>query len=223
MAEDLLVLADGSSFRLMKPLIGFRDDLMRHLERSPYHKNVFLMMKFRSSNRDLSDFIAETLSAHGLVGVRADAPQWNITANVYNPLAVLYCCKYGIALFDEPESGQAYSPNVAYELGIMHYQRKKCLILRHSSLPAVPFDLIKDLYEPYHRDLEVRPAIQRWVEGIAKEPSSEAPRAPDVSPPQSIGSNVETSLALYGSDFSYSIVKKSSPFLAICLEIVCSK
>ena len=95
-----------------------------------------------------------------------DHVNWNITQNVYNPIAVLYCCKFGLALFDEPEDYQAYSPNVAYELGMMHYQSKGCLILRHSTLPAVPFDLIKDLYKTYNRDLQVRKIIENWTKQI---------------------------------------------------------
>ena len=51
---------------------------------------------------------------------------------------------------------QAYSPNVAYELGMMHSQGKECLIMKHASLPSVRFDLIKDLHEVYDRDLQVR-------------------------------------------------------------------
>jgi hypothetical protein len=80
---------------------------------------------------------------------------------------VLYCCKFGIALFDEAEAQQAFSPNVAYELGMMHYQGKECLILRHSSLPGMPFDLIKDLYREYAKDLQVRDVIGKWAAQIA--------------------------------------------------------
>ena len=99
--------------------------------------------------------------------MRADDREWGITRNVYNPIAVLYCCKYGIALFDEPEDHQAYSPNVAYELGIMHQQNKECLILKHASLPQVPFDLVKDLYVSYDRDLQIRQIIEHWIDAIA--------------------------------------------------------
>ncbi len=155
-------------YELIKPLIGFKRDIERQIARLPFSKNVFLMMKFRDSNRELGEFISESLGVHGLRGIRADSDDWNITKNVYNPIAVLYCCKYGIALFDEPEEYQAYSPNVAYELGMMHYQNKECLILRHASLPSVPFDLIKDLYVTYNRDLQVRRTVERWVKQIAK-------------------------------------------------------
>ena len=72
----------------------------------------------------------------------------------------------GIALFDELEEHQAYSANVAYELGMMHQQQKHCLVLRHTSLPPVPFDLLKELYVPYERDLQVRGIVERWVNDV---------------------------------------------------------
>jgi hypothetical protein len=163
MVNDNLIL---DRYELIQPLIGFKKNIESQLARFPFEENVFLMMKFRPSNKDLSDFIIENLQSHGLRGVRADANDWNITRNVYNPISVLYCCKYGIALFDEPEKDQTYSPNVAYELGIMHYQQKECLILRHASLSAVPFDLVKDLYVTYEKDLQVRRIIGDWVKQI---------------------------------------------------------
>jgi CheY-like chemotaxis protein len=168
--EQTIYIPREGSFELIKPLVGFKRDIEKQITRFPFSENVFLMMKFRASNRELSEYIVENLSKHGLRGIRADHEEWNITKNVYNPIAALYCCKYGIALFDEPEANQAYSANVAYELGMMHYQNKNCLILRHTSLPSVPFDLIKDLYEPYERDLQVRRIIDRWIKQIAIHP-----------------------------------------------------
>lgn len=153
-------------FELIKPLIGYKRDIERRISDLPFHENVFLMMKFRDGNRELGQFIIESIHSHGLRGVRADQDEWNITSNVYNPIAVLYCCKYGIALFDEPEEHQAYSPNVAYELGMMHYQNKDCLILKHSTLPQLPFDLIKDLYVEYDKDLSVRGIVTSWIKQV---------------------------------------------------------
>jgi len=161
--ERTIHIPKEGQYELIKPLIGYIKDIEGQLARFPFAKNVFLMMKFRESNRELSEYIVENLSKHGLRCVRADHEDWNITKDVYNPIAVLYCCKYGIALFDEPEDQQAYSPNVAYELGMMHYQNKPCLILRHNSLPAVPFDLIKNLYVTYERDLQVKQIIASWL------------------------------------------------------------
>jgi guanylate kinase len=158
---DLLVVSHCERFPLLRSLVGFKKAIRDHL--GNYDSNVFLMMKFRDANRLVFEFIRNTLEASGFVCVRADLPEWDITKNVYNPLAVAYCCKYGIALFDEPEPGNAFSPNVAYELSMMHFQQKDCLILRNSALAAMPFDLIKDLHEPYTRDLELERIVKMWV------------------------------------------------------------
>lgn len=166
--ENTLSIPEEGNFELIKSLIGFKKDIERQIATYDYARNVFLMMKFRQNNRELSDFIVENLEKNGFNGVRADANHWNITHNVYNPIAVLYCCKYGIALFDEAEEGQAYSPNVAYELGIMHTQSKTCLVLKHNSLPYVPFDLVKDLYTVYEKELEVRRHLNNWLIQITK-------------------------------------------------------
>ena len=40
------------------------------------------------------------------------------------------------------------------------------MILRNDSLPPVPFDLIKDLYNPYGGKVAVRTNIQLWLQGI---------------------------------------------------------
>ncbi len=167
--EKTLSIPEEGNFEVIKPLIGFKRDIEKQISKFGYNKNVFLMMKFRDDNKELSDFIIENLAKHDLVGVRADQNLWNITKNVYNPLAVLYCCKYGIALFDEPEDHQAYSPNVAYELGVMHYQNKNCLILKHDSLPAIPFDLIKDIYFNYSKDLHLKKIITEWIIQISND------------------------------------------------------
>jgi CheY-like chemotaxis protein len=168
--ERTIYIPQEGQYELIKPLVGFKREMENQLARFSFSKNVFLMMKFRESNSDLSEYMIDNLSKYGLRGVRADHEEWNITKNIYNPIAVLYCCKYGIALFDEPEENQAYSANVAYELGMMHYQNKNCLILRHTSLPVVPFDLIKDLYVTYERDLQVKQIIASWIKQVAVNP-----------------------------------------------------
>jgi len=158
---DTLIISNRERFTLLKPLIGFKSAIQARTEH--YERNVFLMMKFRENNKLVFEFIKKQLEDSGFICVRADQPEWNITQNVYNPLAVLYCCKYGIALFDEPEEGNVFSPNVAYELGMMHMQGKECLILRHKLLPTMPFDLIKDLHQQYAKDLELEEIVRNWV------------------------------------------------------------
>ena len=163
---DVLVISHRERFPILKPLIGFKGAMQSRLRRYPYDRNVFLMMKFRPSNQLIFRFIKHHLERNGLNCVRADQREWNITNNVYNPIAVLYCCKYGIALFDEPEEGSNFSPNVAYELGMIHLQGKACLILRHTSLPPMPFDLVGDLHQPYSKDLELEEIVIDWIRKI---------------------------------------------------------
>ncbi|MDR0914487.1 MAG: hypothetical protein LBM65_04920 [Oscillospiraceae bacterium] len=151
------------------PLNGlspYKRTMQNLLKKHPYEKNVFLMMKFRKNNQAFSGFIKNELKKCGYNCVRADAPEWNITGKVDNPIAALHCCKYGIALFDEPEEGANYSPNVAYELGVMHNQGKKCLILKYTGLKDVPFDLVKDLYKEYTKEIEFEQIFYDWLESI---------------------------------------------------------
>lgn len=69
-------------YELMRALVGYKSAIEAKLSRFPFDQNVFIMMKFRESNKDLGDFIKETLESHGLRGVRADDQQWNITNNI---------------------------------------------------------------------------------------------------------------------------------------------
>jgi guanylate kinase len=161
--KNKLIISRTQEYPLLKSLEGHKHELLDRIERYPFEKNVFLMMKFRLSNNKVYLFIKRCLEENGFNCVRADEKDWDITHDVYNPLAVLYCCKYGIVLFDEPEENNFFSPNVAYELGIMHYQNKECLILRNAKLPTMPFDLIKDLHSKYTDNLEIEDIIKDWV------------------------------------------------------------
>ena len=162
--ENNELIINGTKFNLTKPLLGFKSEIIEKLKETNYNNNVFLMMKFRDTNHLISEAIISELSKHGLNCVRADMEDWNITDNVYNPVAVLYCCKYGIALFDLPEPEQNYSPNVAYELGFMHSQNKQCLILINESIVhKKPFDLLSNLHKTYKQELQIVKLVERWV------------------------------------------------------------
>ena len=168
-SNDVLSMSHLEKFKIMRPLIGFKVEMQNRLNSFPYERNVFLMMKFRTNNELVYDFIRDNLKKNGFNCVRSDQHEWNITKNIHNPIAALYCCKYGIALFDEPEEGNDFSPNVAYELGMMHLQGKDCLILKHTKLPKMPFDLIKDLYNIYSKELEIKSIVLEWIKMIKKE------------------------------------------------------
>ncbi|MFZ1515852.1 MAG: hypothetical protein WAT21_10655 [Saprospiraceae bacterium] len=158
-----LVIDNAHHYPLLKPLIGFKKEIQKEFNNYNFEKNIFLMMKYRSHNLRKYQFIKKIIENTGYSCIRADQPEVNITKNVYNPLAVIYLCKFGIALFDEAEDGSNFSPNVTYELGMMHTQGKECLILKHKSLPQLPFDLLKDLYVLYNDNLELEEIIGTWL------------------------------------------------------------
>lgn len=151
---------------LIKPLIGYSKKINDKLKNCKYEKNVFLMIKYRDNNLAIIDAIKKTLSDNGFYCICANDNGWNLTNNVYNPMAVCYCCKYGIALFDEPEpeTGQIFSPNVAYELGIMQSMEKDCLIIKHSAIEKSNFfDIVKDTGNIYSNYKELKDIITKWI------------------------------------------------------------
>ena len=58
--EQTLTLPGEGTYDLPKPLQGFKKDIERHILKFPFEQNVFLMMKFRPTNRDVADYIIET-------------------------------------------------------------------------------------------------------------------------------------------------------------------
>ena len=168
--DDILYINGSINYHLMSSLVGKKDDLVRQLKQYPFEKNIFLMMKYRPTNESIYSEIRRIIQEHGYNCVRADAAEWTfLSSDVDNYLAALYCCKYGIALFDRPEKGADFSPNVAYELGIMHNQKKKCLILKHKSLNQMPFDLIQKLFKEYDDGTQIRSHLEKWLNSIKRE------------------------------------------------------
>lgn len=168
---DFINIDYKERYNLLPVLKGFKNEIIKKISQTDYHKNIFLMMKYRQENLETYNYIKKIINELGYNCIRADEEtdfDWNITKNVNNPLAVIYCCKYGIALFDEPEKGSNFSPNVAYELGIMHLQRKECLILKHTSLPNLPFDLLNNLYKPYTKEIELEKYIKVFIKNISE-------------------------------------------------------
>lgn len=168
--DNILYINGTTKYPLMASLVGKKEDINRQLKTYPFEKNIFVMMKYRPENQSIYEEIKRVVEEFGFSCVRADAPDWTfLSSDIDNYLAVLYCCKYGIALFDKPEAGADFSPNVAYELGIMHCQRKKCLILKHKSLNQLPFDLIQKLFKEYDDGTQIRQHLEKWLRSIKRE------------------------------------------------------
>ena len=142
-------------------LLGFRNTMEAFLERFPFEKSVFLMIRYRAGNAQLITDIKSSLSAQGLKAIVARDHQ--ITDDLYNPIACLLCCSRGIAVFDRPEASAQFNPNVAYELGMMHLLQRKCLILKHTKLTSLHTDILMKLYTPYRTRRQATEAIATWA------------------------------------------------------------
>jgi hypothetical protein len=90
------------------------------------------------------------------------AREHNITNDLYNPIACLLCCSYGVAIFDRADTRQMHNPNVVYELGMMDILKKPCVILKHKQLKKMPSDLLSRLYEDYNSNEEAVRKINDW-------------------------------------------------------------
>lgn len=158
-------LHNGQQIQLGNSLSGHSDKLNDFINTYDYEKNIFLMIKYRDNNELLRSSIETWIRAKGYNCIIAN--QNDITHDVYNPIALSYVCRYGIAVFDEAEENNAYSPNVSYELGSMQAQFKRCLIIKHIGLKRYNFfDILKDDGKEYTVQTELRRIIQEWIDSL---------------------------------------------------------
>lgn len=93
-----LVFPCGDIARLSKYIVGHRIDIEKFLKTCDYSRNVFLMIKYRDDNLELRNELKNRFGRAGFNCILAN--EYNLTDDVYNPIALTYCCKYGIALFE---------------------------------------------------------------------------------------------------------------------------
>ena len=160
-----MVFPCGDIAHLSASLVGHRKALDQFLNYYAYEKNIFLMIKYRENNLELRNELKDRIERKGFHCVIAN--ETNLTNDIYNPIALTYCCKYGIAIFDEPEEGNVYSPNVAYELGIMQSQAKKCLVVKHHLLADKKFfDILKDEGNLYTTQIQLCKTVDGFLSSI---------------------------------------------------------
>jgi len=160
--QDLFLaeIPDLPSSLVPNSIFGWRSSLEVFLNKHPFDKSVFIMIRYRTRNTKLIKMIKKELSDQGLFGVLAS--EHNLTDDLYNPVACLLCCSRGIAVFDEPEQRETFNPNVAYELGMFHLLSRPCLILKHSSLQTLQSDILMKLYIPFQNIDELGDIIKGW-------------------------------------------------------------
>jgi len=132
---------------LPNSLQGWVPRMRTFLRNNSFDRNVFIMISYKPQLRPLLKKIETTLVALGLNPIVAK--DQDITDDLYNPVACLLCCSYGVAIFDRPQVSQAHNPNVVYELGMMQLLKRPCVILKRNTLTRMPTDLLSKLYESY--------------------------------------------------------------------------
>jgi hypothetical protein len=141
-------------------LYGWIPNIKGFLHQYSFDRNVFIMVSYRSRLARLIKNIRAVLVDLELEAIMAR--DHSLTDDLYNPVACLLCCNYGIAIFDRAEPGQVHNPNVVYELGMMQLLKRPCLILKHEGLRTMPSDLLSRLYESYGSEQEAARRVQAW-------------------------------------------------------------
>ena len=83
-----------------------------------------------------------------------------------NVAAYMWACRYGFAILeDRVEEGMNY--NVVIEIGAMVMAGRQTALLKDTTVPALPTDLVGHIYKPLDiTDLDaVARAVDSWVVG----------------------------------------------------------
>lgn len=142
-------------------LLGWLPEIRKFLKQFPFENNVFIMIAYRKKLEPLVAAIREEIERHGLNPVVAKDN--NLTDDLYNPIANLLCCKYGVAVFDRGETSQKHNANVVYELAVMQTLRRPCVIMKHSDVTSMPSDFLHKLYQPYKTTADAVTGMRKWL------------------------------------------------------------
>ena len=153
-------IPDLSNDLVPNSLYGWISNMQEFLRRNSFDRNVFLMFAYQSELTDLVECVKSQLMRLGLNPVVAK--DHRLTDDLYNPIACLLCCNYGVAIFHRANSMQVHNPNIVYELAIMQLLKRPCVILKHQSIKTMPSDFLHKLYESYNSVAEATKRICEW-------------------------------------------------------------
>jgi hypothetical protein len=145
-------------------LLGWLPEIRRFLGGSPFENNVFVMIAYRKKLEPLIDRIKKAIKKSDLNPIVARDNE--LTDDLYNSIANLVCCKYGIAVFDRGETGQKHNANVVYELAVMQTLRRPCVIMKNRGVTSMPSDFLHKLYQPYRTNDDAISGIEKWLSSV---------------------------------------------------------
>src|ERR1051325_9812767 len=131
----------------------------RLTQRFPFETNVFLMTRFPQDDHDTTyldpiqpaiPVIRQALKTHGLTLHLASDRQLDDDL-LGNVAAYMWACQFGIGILeDRMKRGLNY--NVMTELGAMLMTGRRCALLKDKTSPALPTDLVGQIYKPVDLD-----------------------------------------------------------------------
>lgn len=152
-----------------KSLVGWKEKIEKFLEKKPFDANVFIIVRYADQTQPLVKAIKETVANFqqgDITFVPIIANEHSITDDLYNPIACLLCCRYGIVIFDSADKLPEINPNVAYELGFMHLLQRKCLLLKDKNLKSLNSDILQKLYISYDSVETAKMETQKWLQSL---------------------------------------------------------
>lgn len=141
---------------------GTEVGLDRLWSRSEFDANVMLIARFPTGPEDpvtrLVARLREACGAHGLsLQLASDG---NAADTLWqNVVTYMWGSKYGIVILDRVEG--VLNSNVLIELGAMLVTGRRCAILRDSTVPKMPTDLVGHIYRSV--DLSDHESVEREV------------------------------------------------------------
>ena len=160
-----LVPPSFAPVKWLKPIARLTDEF-------PFERNVFLMTRFPLDQadthyldpiRDIIPVIRAALAAHGLVLHVASQRQLDDDV-LGNVAAHMWACNYGIGILeDRMQRGLNY--NVITELGAMLMTGRRCALLKDSTAPDLPTDLVGQIYKPVDvtNAQQIDEVIRQWA------------------------------------------------------------
>lgn len=128
---------------------------------------AFLIMRFTKGRHydHIVKAIKDSLADQNIVVLRADDKQYHDDV-LYNILAYIYACHFGIAVFDRITDNNI-NPNITFEVGFMMGLNKEVCLMKEKSLQSLNTDIIGRLYREFdiqEIDSTIAHSILKWID-----------------------------------------------------------
>jgi hypothetical protein len=149
----------------------FQAGIGRFLEGHPFDCNVMGISRFPQSAGDpVAAGLEACRNACTAAGFELHlASDRNVEDLLFgNVAACMWACRYGIALLED-KIGNGLNYNAILEVGAMLATGRRCLLLKDSTCPTLPTDLVGHIYASVELDSpdSVTEAVGAWLRDIA--------------------------------------------------------